>query len=152
MKVREGLAVVIVIVMVALAFFAGESTSRTVTTTVTVPSVTSESSLTSTSFDNTFTWHFPFTISVNYGGSWRLVYWGENGTATQNNVEGSLSGSGNYETTMTLSGVGYIERTLCANATKLDSQNLILTLTVAVKSNSTTASNPSAEVCFTVAP
>ncbi|MGI0078576.1 MAG: hypothetical protein ACRECH_03035 [Nitrososphaerales archaeon] len=108
-----------------------------------------------TSFDNTFTWNFPFPISVNYSGSWMLTYWAENGTATQNNVKGNISASGNYMTTVTIYGVGYVEKTLCANATKLDSkQNVSLTLTVLTTdfTNSTTASNPSVEVCATVAP
>jgi hypothetical protein len=105
-----------------------------------------------TSFDTTFTWNFPFLISVNYSGSWSLVYWGENGTATQSSVTGHLSGSENHQITITLFGVGYIERTLCADATKLNPQsNLNLTLTIVRQSRSTSASNPSARVCATAA-
>lgn len=106
-----------------------------------------------TSFDNTFAWNFAFPVSVNYSGSWMLAYWAENGGPTQNNVKGNISGSGNYMTTVTLYGVGYVERTLCANATKLDTkQNSTLTLTVLAQTNSTTAFTRSVEACGTAAP
>jgi hypothetical protein len=153
LKVHTGLAVVVVLVMVIFAFVAGESIPRPVTTTVTVTSVITESSLTLTSVDNTFTWDFPLSVLVSYDGPWNLTYWGENGTATQSNFKTNVGGSGEIEFIITLSGVGYIERTLCANATRLDSEgNVQLTLTVVTRSNSTTASDPSAEVCATVAP
>jgi len=114
-----------------------------------------------TSFNTTFTTNFYYPISINYSGSWNLVYWGENGTVPQNsstipghplwqyNVKGNLNSSGNYETTITTYGVGYVENMLCAKATKLGSQSLTLTLTVVGTTNSTTASNPSTEVCVT---
>jgi hypothetical protein len=119
------------------------------------------------SFNTTFTTYFHYQISVNYSGPWNLVYWGENGTVPQNsstipgrnpsyvpwqyNVKGNLTGSGNYETTITTYGVGYVENMLCAQATKLGSQNLTLTLAIVGKTNSTTDSKPSAEVCVTFA-
>ncbi len=119
-----------------------------------ITSTTSESY--QTSLDTTFTTNFYYPISINYSGSWNLVYWGTNGTVTQYNfthynVKGNLTGSGNYETTITTYGVGYVENTLCAKATKLDSRNLTLALTVLTQTNSTTGSNPSAEVCATMA-
>jgi len=40
----------------------------------------SESSQQTTSLDTTFTTNFYYWITVNYSGSWRLVYWGWNGT------------------------------------------------------------------------
>jgi hypothetical protein len=68
-----------------------------------------------------------------------------------------VGGSGFYSTTVQLSGEGpvhngvvYIEETLCGNATKLDSQNLTLTLTI-FQNKSTTAADPSVEVCGTEA-
>jgi hypothetical protein len=69
------------------------------------------------------------------------------------NFKGNLNGSGNYEARITTYGVGYVENTFCAKATKLDSQNLALTLTVLGRTNSTstTTSNPSAKVCFVYA-
>ena len=121
-------------------------------------STTSESS--QTSIDTTFTTFNNFGISINYSGSWRLVYWGHNGTVTQYNytqynVKGNLTGSGNHGITVVTYAVGYEENTLCANATKLDSQpNITLTLWVLTSqlTNSSTPSDPSAEVCATIAP
>jgi len=118
-----------------------------------------------------FTTYFHYPISINYSGSWNLVYWAENGTATPYtvtiatyspgsgpynltviyNIMGNLNGSGNYERMMTTYGVGYVENTLCAKATELDSQSLPLTLTVVGRTNSATPSNPTAEVCVTFA-
>jgi len=113
--------------------------------------------------NTTFTTDLYYPITINYSGSWNLSYWGQNGTyglkektipgtTWQYDVKGNLNGSGNYVTTIVTYGVGYMEDTLCANATKLNSQsNLTLTLTVLGQSNSTTALNPSAEVCATYA-
>jgi hypothetical protein len=67
----------------------------------------------------------------------------------QYNIKEDQNGSGDFTTTIVTYGVGYVENMLCAQATKLDSQNLTLTLTVVNQSNSTTASNPSAEACAT---
>ena len=93
---------------------------------------------------------FYYPISINYSGSWSLAYWVEG----QNSVKGTLSGSGNYQTTITFYVVGYAEDTLCANATKLSGDSLQqndlnLTLSVLGATNSTTAS--STEVCATMA-
>ncbi|MGI0079895.1 MAG: hypothetical protein ACRECH_09750 [Nitrososphaerales archaeon] len=104
----------------------------------------------------TFTTYYSFPIYVNYSGSWRLVYWGTNGTMTPDNytnynVRGNLTGSGNYEKTIATYGVGYELNTLCANATKLGTENnLTLSLTVLVKNESTTAFNQSVEVCVSM--
>ena len=126
--------------------------------------------VTQTSLDTNFVTHFYYNIAINYSGSWRLVYWAQNGTVTQQNSKGNLTygnkltghtwmlynvvgnqtGSGNHETTIVTYGVGYVENTLCAKATKLDTHNdLTLTLGLVEQGNSTTASNPSAEVCAT---
>jgi hypothetical protein len=99
----------------------------------------------------TFTTRFTYPISINYSGSWNLVYRAQNGTITQFNVNGNLNGSGDFKITIATYGVGHVENTLCAEATKLDSQSLPLTLTVLVETNSTTASDPSTEVCVTYA-
>jgi len=115
-------------------------------------------------------YYFHYAISINYNGSWNLVYWAENGTATPYtltitqylgsgpynltviyNTMRTLNGSGNYERTITTYGVGYVENTFCAKATKLDSQTLPLTLAVAGKTNSTTLTNPMAVACVTFA-
>ena len=94
-----------------------------------------------------------YPISVNYAGSWTLVYW-EINYGPQNNMInqtlGNLTGSGNYQTILTLSIVG--EKTVCANATRLDSQGSIsLTLTVLTSTKSTTASDPTALACGSLA-
>lgn len=98
-----------------------------------------------------FTWSYNFPIAINYSGSWNLVYQGYNGT-TPNNVMGNQSGVGNYRVTVTLYGRGYVQRTLCANATKLDPQKSNLTLIVDYRSNSTSLPYGKATVCETVAP
>lgn len=117
-----------------------------------------------TKLEATFTTDFPFDISITYSGSWRLVYWGLNGTMNDNrtiycnvcygnemeyNVVGNLTGSGNYNTQIVTYGIGYVENTLCANLTRLDSSQGNLTLMVSGTSNSTDSS--SIEVCATYA-
>jgi hypothetical protein len=123
----------------------------------------STTSQTSTSSYPDFITKFYYRLSINYSGSWSLVYWAHNGTFEPNektipgkmapyNIQGNLRCAGNYKTEVTTYGVGYVENWFCAQATKLDSQSgVILTLGVLSKTNSTTASNPSAEVCFTYA-
>jgi hypothetical protein len=163
-KVRNVLITVIVtlLLVTSLVYYAriGPSRNNSESTTIqclqTSPDpTTSESS--QTSLDTTFITHFYYNIVINYSGSWNLVYWGTNGTITPSNytnynVKGNLCGTGNYEATIVTYGVGYVENTLCARATKLDSHNgLTLTLGLVERSNSTTASDPSAEVCATFA-
>lgn len=121
---------------------------------VKIAEISERSESSETALGTTFTTNFYFSISINYSGSWNLVYWGTNGTVSQYNytnynVKGNLNGSGYYDTTIVTYGVGYVENTLCANAIKLDSQNLTLTLTVLTTANSTVASNPSVEACGT---
>jgi hypothetical protein len=103
-----------------------------------------------------FSWHASFPIIVNYSGMWNLVYLVDNATmpinGIQNNIHGNLNGTGYYRTSVTMYGVGYGEKTLCATATKLDSQNLVLSLTVDASTDNTTNSSRSALVCLTVAP
>jgi len=130
-----------------------------------------ESSQTTTSVDSTFTTNFYYWITVNYRGSWNLVYWGWNGTligqfscansiqrfcltpynSTQDSVHGNMTRSGNYTFLVVTYGVGYVQNTLCANATKLGDlkNNLTLTLTVLGTTNNATDSNPSTEACGT---
>ena len=93
---------------------------------------------------------FYFSISINYSGHWNLVISGMNLTGGQNlNFTRSLNGSGHYEKTVITELSGYAEDTVCTKATKLDSQNLILTLNVNGQTNSTTSSNPSTMICQT---
>jgi len=141
----------------------GKTSTTTQTYTITTSVLLESSSTTSnssesaqTSLDTTFTTNFYYWIAVNYSGSWTLEYLSTNGTVTfdvynviQYNVRGYLNGSGNYETRITTYGVGYVENTLCAIATKLDSSQNNLTLTVLNMTNSTTTSDPKVEVCAT---
>jgi predicted PurR-regulated permease PerM len=98
-----------------------------------------------------FTWSYNFPIVLSYDGSWNLVYQGYNDTIPKN-IMGNQSGVGNYSLSVTLYGRGYVQRTLCANATKLDPQNSNLTLKVDYRSNSTSLPYGKAIVCETVAP
>ena len=100
---------------------------------------------------------FVFQIAVNYTGSWRLVYWDEKysqgSSIPRNFTIGNLTGSGYYETTATFNYVGYAQKTVCANATKLDylHNNSTLTLTVLTTSENATAYTPTIEVCASMA-
>jgi hypothetical protein len=160
--------ILLVIASAGVGYFVGTSSERTTTSVSTTTLTTTycgpfgcDISTTTvksgqTSLDTTFTTNLYYQISINYSGSWNLVYWGTNGTITPSNftnynVKGNLNGSGNYETTIVTYTVGYGENTLCAKATRLDSQPT-LTLTMLNSphfTNNTTASNPSAEVCAT---
>jgi len=166
-RVVASALVIVLFVGTAAGYLIGvtrQETTATMTETLVSKSVwTAYSTSTTTSIDFSFTTNFDYYVSINYSGLWNLVYWGENGTVPQNssiipgqppwryNVKGNLTGSGNYMTTVVTYGVGYVENTLCAQATKLDSLNLTLTLTVVGSTNSTTASNPTAKVCATYA-
>ena len=94
--------------------------------------------------NNTIGATFDYPISVNYSGSWNLVYSVEYG-----NISGNLNGSGNHEIWIKFNVTGYVQYTLCANAAKLDSSQDNLTLMVLTTTKSTTAS--STEVCSTMA-
>lgn len=88
-------------------------------------------------------------VSINYSGSWKLVYW----VTPPEKVMGKMTGSGNYETTIAFMSSSVV--TLCANATKLvPRNNLTLTLSITgLESHNTSDTNPTAKVCgsmFTV--
>ena len=136
----------------------GNLTSSTVTNgSGSYCSLPTRSAQQQTSSDTTFTTNFNFWITVNYSGSWRLDYWGQDGLVTQYNesnynVKGNLAGSGNYTFQVGTYGVGYADNILCANATKLDAQNN-LTLTLSIfppywdGTGNTTTSDPTATAC-----
>ena len=75
-----------------------------------------------------------FTISVNYGGPWKLSYQGyttfDLGGANPTGANVTVSGSGVYSKSITLSGPHNKGLSLCADAEKLDSSNTALVLTV----------------------
>jgi hypothetical protein len=117
-------------------------TFSTITQSINQSNSVNETSLTAS--DTTFTTHFSYWIIINYSGSWNLVYWGQDGIVTQYNatnynVKGDLNGTGDYESQIITYGVGYVENTLCARATKLDSSQNNLTLEVLYGPKSTTA-------------
>ncbi len=162
MKSSQVVAIVMVVAVIALALGAtigssvssGRTSTTTTTQTYTVTttsvflgnsSTTNSSESSETSLDTTFTTNFYYPISINYSGSWRLTYWGQYGLVTRYN---ETQGSGNFETTVVTYGVGYVLNSLCAIATKLDSQNnLTLTLTVLTSSQNTTALVSSVQAC-----
>jgi hypothetical protein len=136
------------------------TTATTILTSTLYFSLSDQSSLnTSTlstaieSYNSTyFPWSYPMSVSVNYSGSWHLTYRGYDGGiySPPNNVSGTKNGTGFYQTTVTLYGIGYVERTLCATATKLDSSSLTLLLSVSGQTNTT--NYQTATECATVAP
>jgi hypothetical protein len=164
-----------------VVFYAKPYTSRSTSTVTSQSSSTNQSTRSnqetnsttsqttqSTAPDNDFTTYFYYDISISYNGSWSLMYWGQNGTFTNNetvycnqcygnemsyNVVGNLTGSGNYSYTVTTYGIGYTENNLCVNATKLGDlqQNKVLTLRIIQNTGNTSGSNPTVEVCATQA-
>ncbi len=75
-----------------------------------------------------------FTISVNYSGPWKLSYQGYTtyglGGANPTGANVTVTGSGAYSKSITLSGPHNEGLALCADAEKLDSSNITLVLTV----------------------
>jgi hypothetical protein len=126
--------------------------STTLTETVTLTH--SANSTLSTSFENTnFPWSYDLQVSANYSGSWRLTYQGYNGSqdvGAPNSVHGNQSGKGFYQFSVTIYGIGFVERTLCATAAKLDNSSLPLLVTVGSETNTT--NSQTATACETVAP
>lgn len=87
-------------------------------------------------------------FSINYSGSWNLPYWVQD----VNSIKGNLSGSGNSEIWVSFKVAGVVEDTLCANATRLGEPSQgNLTLRILGTTNITTTSNPTVEICATMA-
>ena len=173
LRVRKVLITVIIAILVlvlSVAYFAnmGSFRSTSVSTTETTQQ-TNTAFTTTNSFQTSYTLTFTaccndttvgaqlfYPISIEYNGSWNLFYWIKSATGALTSIKGNLNGSGSYETTITFYVAGYAQETLCAKATKLDDSQKNLTLSVlatgvsGVNTNSTTASNPTAEVCATM--
>lgn len=100
---------------------------------------------------------FDYPLSVNYsGGPWILHYWVQNYSGTQNSINGNLIGSGNSEIWITFNVAGYAQYTLCASATKAPNDSpqqfdLPLTLSLLNQNETAIGSNPTAEVCGSMA-
>ncbi len=75
-----------------------------------------------------------FTISVSYGGSWKLSYQGYTAFgldgANPNGANATVTGSGAYSRSVTLTGPHGRGLSLCADAQKSDASNATLLLTV----------------------
>ena len=106
------------------------------------------------------TYSHSFTITVNYTGLWSLKYYGyhlagdawlaEVG-APGSYLQGSHNGTGSGSIGVAMSGPNNIGLTLCAFATKLDSSNNTLTLSI-IGQNSTSVPYGSTYLCNTVVP
>lgn len=140
------LLLVLIIASAGAGYFVGSSSRTTTTSVVTTTSfftslgsaytVTKTVTTTCSGYppagDCITTYSYPFTITVNYTGSWKLSYQGYNslGESNPTNVSGSYSGTGFNSTTIVLTGLGNGGLTLCAWAQKLDASNAVLVLTV----------------------
>jgi hypothetical protein len=178
-EIIAALVIVLVIASAGVGYFIGTTSQRAqpstvteYTQTITVYTLGSSSattnlvSITTVGSETFVTWNttlrptgnnvgttFVYPISVNYTGQWSLHYWVENYTGTQNSISENLIGSGNSEIWITFS--AYAQYTLCASATKLPSDSVsspTLTLSVLGQNGDTTASDPTVEVCGTMAP
>ncbi len=95
-----------------------------------------------------------YPISISYGGSWILHYWVQNFSGPLNTIEGNLNGSGSSSIWITFNVAGVAQYTLCASATTLpddSSQYSPLRLSLFYQNENTTVSNPTVEVCGTMA-
>ena len=104
------------------------------------------------------TYSHNFTITVNYTGSWSLKYYGYHITGYVFQVgapgfytHGSYNETGSNSTGVELSGPKNIGLTLCAVASKMDSSNSTLVVTI-IGQNSTSVPYGSAYTCNTVVP
>ena len=139
---------------VTTSTFRGNS-SATTTNSVSTSSIGSETFVT---FETTLTaccnsttggGTFDYPLSIESIGTWTMHYWVQNYSGTENSIEGNLNGAGNSETWITFSVEGYVGYTLCASATVLP-PGPPLTLSL-FNQNTTTGSNPTVEVCGTMA-
>ena len=118
------------------------TTENTSTTTVFITRVatvfTTSSSTTSTVCTSTGGLGCPhfinktFTLSVNYGGAWGLSFQGYLGEGTSGAPvqSGSFYGHGATNESATVSGIDTYAITICVEAQKLDSSNLMLVLKI----------------------
>jgi hypothetical protein len=136
------------------------SVSSTITNSASISSVGTETfvnfetALTACCNNTTGGATFDYPISVSYSGSWILHYWVQNFSGTLNSIEGNLKGSGSSSIWVTFNVVGIGQYTLCASATTVpddSSQYNPLTLSLFNQNENTTASNPTVEVCGTMA-
>jgi hypothetical protein len=143
---------------VTISVFPGNSSTTTNSVSVssvgTETFVTFETTLNACCNNTTEGAQFDYPISISYGGLWLLHYWVENFSGGINSIEGNLNGSGSSSIWITFNVAGVVEYTLCASATTLpddSSQYNPLTLSLLNQNENTTVSNPTVEVCGTMA-
>ena len=94
-------------------------------------------------------WNATFPVSINYSGSWNAKYLGY--YTNIENASGNFNGTGLYSKTITLNAYGLAQPTLCVTATKQDSSNLTIVLSVGqISTNRTSLANGTIKVCSTV--
>jgi hypothetical protein len=97
-------------------------------------------------------WTASFVVSVNYSGSWNTSYIAY--YTNVKNVSGAYTGTGYNFTVFNINAYGLAEPTFCVSATKQDSSNATLTLSVGPAdggrgdTNSTALPNGSTSACF----
>jgi hypothetical protein len=152
---RQGIGTTLIVVAVVIVLIIATIAFLTLSSQTSTPPHGTQSQTTTTCPGESClpTFSYIFTISINYTGSWNLIYQGYNslGRSSPNNVSGGDTGSGFYSKSVTLSGLDSYGLTLCAAAQKLDGSGstLILTLT---GYNETSQPYGSASYCSSVNP
>jgi hypothetical protein len=169
---RVGAIFLALVVLIAVGGTAGYLGLRTYPATTTTPSTafsSTSSSRTSTSYTCTTTrmitnccqpfngacvgnWSATFSVVINYSGQWSASY---SGFTTLQTVRGNYSGGGSNSTTIILKAWGVSESNLCVTASKQDSSNATLVLSLGALSpewtNSTSLPYGSTRACGAVA-
>lgn len=122
---------------------AGTNTSSTTTGTAT--SNCQEMTLQTTTYCLGI-WYMPFTVIVNYTGSWEVSYLAYN-TGVKD-VSGLYSGTGYNVTMLNFEAYGFSQPRACATATKQDSSNRTLALTLLLYTNNTSIPYGSVDNCY----
>jgi len=157
----EILAIVLVVLVVGslgIGYFVGVGSRQTVTVTdsLTTTFTTARSATTSSCTEVTFPgtsfclgiWDMTFSVAVNYAGSWNVSYIVYN--TGLRNVSGFYSGTGYNYTTASFEVYGLHQGMACFTATKQDSSNRTLILTLGGSStNSTSMPYGSVKRCVT---
>jgi hypothetical protein len=99
---------------------------------------------------------YDFTLIINYTGPWTATYYGSRSMSADfvssgSYIQNHFNGTGNYATSVTLSGPNTQGLLLCASATKLDSSTSPLTISIG-RSNSTSQPYGTTYICTGVVP
>ena len=148
--------VALVVGCFGIGYFAGVGSRQAITNTLTTTLTTTTSATTSSCTEVTFVetslclgiWNMTFYVIVNYTGSWNVSYIVYN--TGLRNVSGFYSGMGYNYTTASFEVYGLHQGMACFTATKQDSSNRTLILTLGGSStNSTSMPYGSAKRCVT---